>query len=116
MLSGDLGMRSVLVKSTLAVSSRTLSTNAYGEEIESFAALGSYKGYVQPRSDNINSSALLQTQLTGLEVIRYSHEAFIFGYAPKAESDRITFGGRTYLVRATKEWPTHAHCLLEELR
>lgn len=108
-------MKSVLRKSSLVVLTRALSTNAHGEEVETYSTGATYKGYVQPRSDNINSMALLERDVSGLEVIPYSHEAFVFGYVPKAESDRLQYATRTYHVRAVKEWPTHAHCLLEQV-
>jgi len=108
-------MKSVLSKSSLVVLTRTLSTNAHGEEVETYATGSTYKGYVQPRSDNINSMALLEKDVAGLEVIPYSHEAFVFGYSPKPENDRLRYLTETYHVRAVKQWPTHTHCLLEQV-
>lgn len=103
---------SVLSRASVDIWSRTLSTNANGEEVSTYAYTRTDRGYVQPKNDMIRPEII---EIAGLEVVPYTHEAYVITYAPRVEVDRIAYMGKSYHVRGVKQWPTHAHCLLEEV-
>lgn len=106
---------SVLRVASVDIWSRAMSTNANGEEVSTYAYARTDRGYVQPKNTNISNQSLLMQEVAGLRAVPYTHEAYIVTYLPKAEEDRIAYMGKMYHVRAVEAWPTHAHCLLEEV-
>lgn len=109
-------MRGTMIKyADIAVHTRSLSVNMHGEEVASYAATSTVRGHLQPRSDNISSSALAELVIGGLQVVPYTHECWIVGASVLAQHNRLVYGGKTYEIEASKSWANHCHALLKEV-
>ena len=88
---------------------RSNSTNAYGEEIESYAPDSWLQLHVQPVSAK-------NAEYGGLLGFKVTLEAYTVAPVTLSTRDnRIRLGGTDYHIREIRAWPTHSELLLEEV-